>query len=245
MDCDGDYDVFVGDTTSDPEPVPNHLFINDGGGTFVAEDDRLPPMPTSIPGAVFCDLDRDGDPDLVWSGGGGPGLSIGPLVSLNDGLGYFDAWEVNLPAEDQQSFRYRCEDLNLDGFPDLIISNEVAVFPLRPEIFLNNGDMTFEDATANLLPPGISNWPMLDKGVVDLNGDGWPDIILEGNPDPSSVLWNTGGGMFVQEFLPGGICYCGGYISIADFDGDGRLDIHWDFNSEFDPNNKNFIMWNR
>ena len=202
----------------------------------------MPPLPGAVTGAVFCDLDRDGDPDLITNGEQ-PGER--PRIHVNDGFGFFQLSDAVLPAHDNANLRYRCGDLNLDGFPDLIISNEVDVFPLRPEIFLNNGDMTFEDATANLLPPGISNWPMLDKGVVDLNGDGWLDIILEGNPDPSSVLWNTGGGMFVQEFLPGGICACGTYISIADFDGDGRLDLHWDLNSEFEPNNKNLIMWNR
>ena len=66
-------------------------------------------------------------------------------------------------------------------------------------------------------------WKAVDEagwcGVVDVNDDGWPDILLTPFQPDGAVLLNFGGDAFVSVNLPSP---AGG--SLVDADGDGKLD---------------------
>jgi len=63
-------------------------------------------------------------------------------------------------------------DFNRDGLPDLFFAgNQVS-----SRLYLNKGNMRFEDITASA-GVGTDRW-CTGVSVVDINGDGWPDIYV-------------------------------------------------------------------
>ncbi|MBD3616900.1 MAG: VCBS repeat-containing protein [Gracilimonas sp.] len=192
VDCDGDIDIYEGDLFNGEGP---HLQINNGSGSFVAEDDRLPPKIASSELAYtdseFLDVDRDGDLDLMLGEIGGSG----DVLLINDGFGYFSRSPAKTLPEpyftvDNVSVRLRAGDLNLDGWPDLLVSQTPEYNDKRLALWLNNGDGTFTDDTADRLPQPWESWTA-QLNIVDLNKDGWPDLLID-----RYMLINQGGTFF-------------------------------------------------
>ncbi len=108
-------------------------------------------------------------------------------------------------------------DVNGDGIPDLVITNQ---FSSSVSVLLGNGDGSFrahQDFTVGALPFSVA--------VADLNGDGNADIITANKVDGTvSVLLGNGDGTFMPQhtFLvglrPGG-------VTVADVNGDGTPDL--------------------
>jgi hypothetical protein len=99
-------------------------------------------------------------------------------------------------------------------------------------LYHNNGDQTFTDvsAKAGILKPG----GRYALGVVaaDFDDDGWPDLYVACDMTPSLLLRNLGNGTFEERGVESGVAYnvdgqlqAGMGIAVADYDGDGRLDI--------------------
>src|ERR1017187_210023 len=115
-------------------------------------------------------------------------------------------------------------DFNRDGKLDFATTaNSLA---------LGNGDGTFQTPVP-LMPNPPSNL-FADIAAGDLNGDGWPDLVLSSGPENSTigiyVLLNNQHGGFAQTiintcptlFAPG----CNpSEIHLADVNGDGNLDL--------------------
>ena len=80
LEGDGDLDLAVGNghvfenaeafIPGSAHALPDHLYVNDGGGRFALEE--FPGEPLSSRGIAAGDLDGDGDPDLVIMSCGGP-----------------------------------------------------------------------------------------------------------------------------------------------------------------------------
>jgi len=120
-------------------------------------------------------------------------------------------------------------DLNGDGKPDLVITNPCGETILNcagdgfAGIFLSNGDGTFQSPVyydMGPLEPGQIN-------VVDMNGDGTPDLVATGWPHPGSVrvFLNDGSGKFTLT----GLYQSGGsepYSTVVtDLNQDGKPDV--------------------
>jgi VCBS repeat protein/peptidase C13-like protein len=178
IDNDGDQDLFVGDMTGNI-----NYYRNDGTGelyNFVRDVSGDINAPGSDIKPAFEDIDNDGDFDLfvAFMNTSGDGSLY---YYQNTGSAIFLQWALpvdcssffsfgNLPAID-------IEDLDLDGFPDLLCSYGNGVVKLFKG---NSGTAPF----AFDKPPLSFDVGELESGTVpaiaDLNGDLHPDILLGG-----------------------------------------------------------------
>jgi hypothetical protein len=113
-------------------------------------------------------------------------------------------------------------DFNHDGKLDLVTANETSN---TVSVLLGNGDGTFRPAQSFPLPAGSA--PVY-VAVGDFNRDGNPDIVVADNGNDSgnsvSVLLGNGDGTF-QAPRTYGVGQAPVGIAVADFNGDGRLDL--------------------
>ncbi|WP_162136355.1 FG-GAP-like repeat-containing protein, partial [Zavarzinella formosa] len=110
-------------------------------------------------------------------------------------------------------------DVNGDGKPDLVAAN---AYDGTVSVLLGNGDGTFAPAPGSPVPVGSGPDSV---SVVDVNGDGKPDLVTANRDDSNvSVLLGNGDGTFAPAayFTPGDHPYS---VAIGDVNGDGKPDI--------------------
>jgi hypothetical protein len=101
-------------------------------------------------------------------------------------------------------------DFNGDGKLDLAEGNSGVVL-------LGRGDGTFEAP--------LSYGVLGPLAVGDLNRDGKPDLAIKKDRGSVSILLGNGDGTFQPEVTSTATSGLGGGVVIADFNGDGRLDL--------------------
>ena len=121
-------------------------------------------------------------------------------------------------------------DVDGNGKKDIILTSAIETTPVGEgysvSVMLNGGGLNF--ATPVQYRAGYQvNW----AATADLNGDAKPDIVTA-NPGSwdVSVLFNKGNGTFADavDYLTGAQPASGnspGAVALADFNGDGRMDI--------------------
>lgn len=188
---DGLLDIF---TTSYSLGEEVHLYINDGSGfidmTTAAGLDGIVGGLNNI----HADFNNDGNVDIfvtrgAWLGGNG---HIPNSLLLNDGQGKFlDATEESGLLNFHPSGTAAAADFNLDGNLDLFIGNESSRDKNLSEIWLNNGDGTFEEISSSL-GLKIDTWV---KGAVwgDINNDMLPDLYISAYGEKNLLYINRGG----------------------------------------------------
>ncbi len=115
FDHDGDIDLFIG-TLSRPGHYgwsePSSFYINDGKGSFSAQD---APVWEMVFDARWADMDRDGLEDLVVAG------HWMPITILYNRITH---WEIKtIPNSEGLWFSLYITDLNKDSIPDIIAGN--------------------------------------------------------------------------------------------------------------------------
>lgn len=183
------------------------LYINDGNGNFVEDAENRDVsiyhdglQDGFLSSAAFGDFDRNGTLDLHitdWD----TGYAKNRLFS-NDGNGFFT--DVTLISGAQvievKGFANAFADVNLDGWPDLLIVGDFAT----SKLLLNDGDGTFTDVT---LPAGVGRDENgMGSAVGDINGDGHLDwfvtSIYDENQTCESIPCNwdyTGNRLYVNK----------------------------------------------
>jgi hypothetical protein len=188
VDNDGFTDVLCN------EPEANNIFVlqNNKDGTFadpVNYDTGTYPLKITP-----ADVDKDGWIDLLVSNM----KSLNISIFLNNGNGTFKKPVTYITGE--RSREVVTSDLNSDGWIDMIFSCNPSTHNDLPTneiwIYLNNGDGTFTESGRY----GRGK-RFLDKAeVVDVNNDGWIDIIQseQGNNTNGyiAVFKNIGNGKF-------------------------------------------------
>jgi hypothetical protein len=182
MDNDGHLDLVLASPA-----LPNRLLINDGSGRFKDSSERLGlSVPMETRDVQVLDANGDGKLDIVFfnitSNNFGWDKDPQTRLLLNDGAGkYRDVTAKNLPQHTFSSWAGAVVDFNGDGAHDLLVGAiQVPGFvPLQLRAWQNDGNGTFADVTAEVLP-GITVGRSWSMGKGDLDGDGKDDVLIGG-----------------------------------------------------------------
>ncbi|MEL6851358.1 MAG: FG-GAP-like repeat-containing protein [Bacteroidota bacterium] len=209
------------------------------GGTFAPRDSFIydPPIFVDVNSIVFdqtppgltesavywVDYDQDQDLDIALAGdNGSAGLTA--VYENVDGT-YFvrDAANSNT-LENVRGASMSWEDINLDGFPDVVIAGNNGNPFIRVYLNDGNGNLSFS-AEAQALSQNLAAVEKGSLDFADFDNDGDPDLLVSGqslNGSFAEVYKNDRGQALIPLALNLSI---GGEGKWADYDRDGLMDF--------------------
>jgi enediyne biosynthesis protein E4 len=205
--CAGDYD------NDDREDLlvtfwgANRLFRNRGDGTF-EETTKRAGLDESRKrwgsGCAFLDYDRDGRLDLFAGN-------------------YIDLDLATTPVPESGLCRYK-------GVP--VACGPPGLRGGKNILYRNRGDGTFADvSTASGIEQARGTYA-LGVSTVDFNDDGWVDLYVANDSNPSALYRNNRDGTFTDIGVTAACAYsadgkpqAGMGVAIGDYNRDGRMDI--------------------
>ena len=237
---DGRPDIFIADHGYDTNPFPgaqNSLLLSSGATGLVNATAQLPQVSDYSHSAKAADVDGDGDLDIYVGNGGGGTAWVRPFFLMNNGAGGFTRTTDGLPAAVSQGFLNHWSetfiDVDRDGDLDLFLGSSTNT---GSKLLLNNGRGVFS-LSAKALPGGQPTADAVDISVLDVNRDGWSDLIISYSVPAGAdinrqiqVLLNDQAGGFTDataSALPSGVL-SGPWvrrIQLADINGDGLQDL--------------------
>ncbi|MFO0844111.1 MAG: CRTAC1 family protein [Gemmataceae bacterium] len=258
VDNDGRLDVYLVQNAGPKSQSRNKLFRQKADGRFedVSATSGLDIAGYGM-GVAVGDIDNDGWVDVYVSQYGGGRLFRNRGAADGRWLGFEEV--TRAAGVEQPRWGTSCSffDYDRDGWLDLVVVNYVDYDPShgcssaggKPDychpmlfpgtslrLFRNLGRDAagrwrgFEDVTvrAGVTAPG----PGLGVLCADLDGDGWPDILVANDAKPNHLWLNQKNGTFVEDALVRGLAISGvgrpqGNMGIAygDADGDGLADV--------------------
>lgn len=221
---DGAVEIFVGGG----EGNADMLFFYENGKLINRIDDIGLSDLHATHGANSMDMDGDGDADLILA------RSNGVFLYENNG-GQFVGRKipVNLP-DNAAPLNVAIGDIDRDGDGDLYISAFVDLAHFRSATFndpthaktnvmlQNNGDMTFTDITESSQTASLQNTFL--ASFLDLNDDGWQDLIVAQNTGQVEIFRNMQNGVFAPVTVTTGWGFWMG-LAAGDIDHDGDDDL--------------------
>jgi enediyne biosynthesis protein E4 len=235
----------------------SHLYKNNRDGTFTDVTEKSGLARTGWQtGVCVGDYDNDGWDDLFCCFWGHN------ILFHNNGDGTFtDVTRKAGVYDEKYRWGAGCTflDYDRDGHLDLFVCNYIRLDPEKAPspsdplcqwkgipvmcgprgmpgdtnvLFHNNGDGTFTDVSekSGILKPG----PKYSITAVsyDFDNDGWPDIYVAVDSQPSILFRNNHDGTFTDVAMLAGVAYsengheqAGMGLGVADYDCDGWLDI--------------------
>ena len=224
IDNNGTMEIFVGGGDGDADMLftwKDGALHNIIDGTSLSDNE-------ATHGANSLDFDNDGDTDLILT------RNSGIFIFLND-KGVFKKRQIplTLPAN-STPFNVAVGDIDRDGDGDLYVSVFVdlenflsATFNdpnhSKANILLrNDGDLKFTDITASSNTASLQNTFL--SSFLDLDGDGWQDLIVAQNTGQVEIFRNLRNNTFSSIKLDTGWGFWMG-LAIGDIDKDGDQDL--------------------
>ncbi|HEV2482868.1 MAG TPA: VCBS repeat-containing protein [Puia sp.] len=231
---DGLDDLFIGGSAG----FPSMLYLQTKDGKFVPAADQPWNGSTAFCNmdALFFDADGDGDLDLyLVSGGADYPLDDARYQDRffeNDGKGHFRQVADALPVEHVSGSCVRAADIDKDGLPDLFVGGYVrpGLYPDPPESFVLKNKSTRGHIRFEKMPEDstLTHGGMVADALwMDVNKDGWPDLVVAGPFMPVSIFENHQGRL-ENRTAQYGLAGTEGWwcrLAAGDVDGDGEVDI--------------------
>lgn len=214
IDGDGDLDLFVAAFGRGDDI----LYVNDGTGHFadetsvrglvpVRDQGRRAQLTNQTHGVTFHDVNRDGAIDLLltdWSPGEVSDRTPLSMAAIEGPTRSICTWAKQLNQPDGVQI----------------------IHPNRARLLINNGAGTFTDRTTEFGLRLDRSYSMTGQ-FVDVDGDGWDDLLLTSDFCTSRLYRNLDGTRFEDQTEAFGLGSeeNGMGAVVRDIDGDGRPDI--------------------
>jgi enediyne biosynthesis protein E4 len=204
--CAGDYDNDGFDDLFVTYWGQNRLYRNRGDGTFedVTTTAGLTTKARWGAGCAFLDYDRDGRLDLFAAN-------------------YIDFDLASAPVPESGLCRYK-------GIP--VACGPPGLPGGKNVLYRNTGKGTFEDVSDRAGITRAKGTYGLGVSTLDFNDDGWVDLYVANDSNPSALYLNQTDGTFTDVAVEAGCAYsqdgkpqAGMGVAIGDYDRDGTVDI--------------------
>ncbi|UII76477.1 VCBS repeat-containing protein [Flagellimonas sp. HMM57] len=149
------------------------------------------------------------------------GILFSNTLTENDSLNYFTYPYLYLGGG------VSAGDINNDGLIDLYFTGNMV----ENKLYLNKGNLQFEDITVSANVAGDSRW-YTGSTMVDVNNDGYLDIYCSVagrfEPKTNQLFINKGDNTFLESAEDYGLAENGNSIqsTFFDYDRDGDLDVY-------------------
>jgi hypothetical protein len=233
IDGDGRDDVLIGGTSGEPARLfarKNETFVpidaSELANRSLVEDGP----------ALLIDADGDGATDILLTRAGTilpyQAPEYQPQLFLNDGHGGFRRAAGAIPALPISAGATAAADFDRSGRLSMFIGGRVrpGQYPIAPRsaLLLNRGGR-FEDVT-DTMAAGLRTVGMVTSALwSDVDGDGWPDLLLSLEWGGIKYFHNEQGRSLVDRSDEAGFTSAGtGWwtsLASADFNHDGRPDF--------------------
>tara|TARA_R110002051_G_scaffold295922_1_gene361869 strand:- start:14667 stop:17960 length:3294 start_codon:yes stop_codon:yes gene_type:complete len=238
---DGFEDIFIGGAKSQS----SHLYLQNSSGQFydsqieLFKEDAINEDIASI----FFDANGDKQIDLLVASGGNEflkGKPLQPRLYINEN-GIYSKDSLAFQNIELNASKISFNDFDNDGDNDLIITSDQrpSAYGITPEqfFFVNDGKGNFLNNIEEIAPQLKSIGNIKDMAWIDINNDGFDDLIVVGHWIPISIFINDGKQLKLKKKHQ--LNDTNGWwntILVSDLDNDGDQDFvcgNWGMNTKF------------